>query len=374
MNVLFRNISGRCPAHLVLRLCLVLALPLLVSGAAAAPRVSVKASLDSATLLMGRTTRLHLQVEKMKDTPGHFPLLTNADPRPYATLLGDTIEVSKSYTTDTVDLAGGMSRISYHIPVQVFDSGSYRIPGFQYVSGNDTVVSNTLDLEVVPVDAKATDEISGLTDVAEPAPGTWLDDVPDWVLRYWWAILAGIALVVTAVFLILRLLRSKANTPKAKPAIPPYQEAVQALRSLHDRQLWQHGENETYFVELTGILRRYLSRRFGVAAPEMTTSQFLDEASRNPKLTAYGGELRRLLGLADFIKFAKGQSLPDENEEAFAIVRKFVEDTRPTPEEEAQARLAAKSDGQVLSSSRGKARSGHVKARKTRKSGKEARR
>lgn len=347
-----------------------------VRTAVAAPGVSVKASLDSATLLMGQTTRLHLQVEKAKDRPGHFPILTDADPRPYATLLGDTVELSKSYTTDTVQLPGGMTRISYHIPVQVFDSGYYHIPGFRYVAGADTVLSNPLDLKVVPVDAKATDKISGMTDVAEPAPGTWLDDVPDWILQYWWAILVAIACVVALVFLVRKWLKIRKGKPKSKPVIPPYQEAMRALDELKGRQLWQHGENERYFVELTDILRRYLNRRFGVAAPEMTTSQFLDEASRHPRLTAYGDELQRLLHLADFIKFAKGDSLPAENEEAFSIVRRFVEDTRPTPEEESKAKADADSSTTAgdshLPATTGKGRKS--KARDSRKSGKEARR
>lgn len=361
---------------LMLRVCAFLVFLSGAQGAVAASGVSVKASLDSATLLMGKTTRLHLQVEKPKDRPGHFPILTNADPRPYATLLGDTVELSKSYTTDTVQLDGGMTRISYHIPVQVFDSGYYHIPGLQYVAGADTVLSNPLDLKVVPVDAKATDEISGMTDVAEPAPGTWLDDVPDWLLQYWWAILAALALIVVLLFLIRKWLRARKGKPKAKPVIPPYQEAVKALDELKGKQLWQHGENERYFVELTDILRRYLNRRFGVAAPEMTTSQFLDEASRHPRLTEYGDELQRLLHLADFIKFAKGDSLPAENEEAFSIVRRFVEDTRPTPEEEAKDKADAGSstpaDTRSLAVKNGKGRKS--KAKVSRKSGKEARR
>lgn len=369
MNASVTNIIKRFAAKTLLPVVL---MAVFAVNAAAAPGVTVKASLDSTTLLMGQTTRLHLQVEKANDRTGHFPLLTNADSRPYATLLGDTIEVSKAYTTDTVALSGGMSRINYHIPIQVFDSGYYHIPGFQYVSGADTVVSNPLELSVVPVVAKATDKISGLTDVEDPAPGSWLDNVPDWVLEYWWVILAGIALIALLIVLIVKYLKHKKAAPRPKLVIPPYQEAVKALNDLKDKQLWQRGESEQYFVELTDILRRYLSRRFGVAAPEMTTTQFLDEASRHTKLIGYSGELRRLLELADFIKFAKGQSLPAENEEAFAIVRKFVEDTRPTAEEEAQARQEAKANGQKLvaaASKKGK----RSKGRKTRKPRKEAR-
>ena len=132
-------------------------------AAAATPPVRVKASLDSATLLMGQTTRLNLSVVKPEGRSGYFPLLTDSDPRPYATLLGDTIELSKSFTTDTTRLADGSTSINYHIPIQVFDSGYYHVPGIEFVTGADTVRSNPFDLKVVPVSAKASDKIPACT-------------------------------------------------------------------------------------------------------------------------------------------------------------------------------------------------------------------
>lgn len=319
---------------LMLMMCVTASLPLQAE-------VKVKASLDSAALLMGDVTKLNLEVEKPDNIRGYLPLFHN-NPAPYVTLSGDSVELSGSITSDTVRLGSGRERITYHIPVQAFDSGYYKIPGIEYVVGADTSASNPVDLRVMPVKAAATDEISDYTDVEDTAPGSWLDKVPDWVLNYWWAILAGLIALIAAGYFIYRAIKARRNRPVVKPVLPPYDEAVQALGELQSKELWQHGENELYFVELTSILRRYLSRRFGVSAPEMTTSQFMEEASSNAKLTAYHTELRRLLDLADFIKFAKGQSLPGENDEAFAIVRKFVEDTRPTKEElEAEKRIAS---------------------------------
>ncbi|MCM1005149.1 MAG: DUF4381 family protein [Prevotella sp.] len=307
-----------------------------------APKTTVTANLDSTTLLMGELGKLTLSVDKPADVKGIIPLLSNAEGRPYVTLLDDTIELSTSITTDTAALANGMQRIKYHIPVQVFDSGYYEIPGFQYVAGSDTVFSNPVSLKVVPVKAAADDEITDYTDVENPAPGSWLDNVPDWVLNYWWALLIGLLALAGLIFLFVYWLKHRNRQVKKIPDVPPYEEAVRALDSLRDKQLWQHGENELYFVELTNIIRRYLLRRFAISAPEMTTTQFLEEAGNNPKLAHYSDQFRRLLQLADFIKFAKGQSLPSENEEAFTIVRKFVEDTRPTKEELENERKEAK--------------------------------
>ncbi len=306
--------------------------------ARAAQPVKVTARLDTATLLMGRTTRLNVSVEKPADAGGHLPLFADGDPRPYVALLGDSLELSKTFTTDTVRLAGNLNRITYHIPVQAFDSGSYTIPGLQYVVDNDTSYSNPVTLKVVPTDVAKDAKMSDYSDPASPGQGSWLDQVPDWVIQYWWAILAAIALLAALFFLVRSYLKKRRSRPVRKSPLSPYKEALRALDRLKAKELWQKGQNEQYFVELTDILRRYLNDRFRVAAPEMTTEQFLDAAAHNENLTAYAAEFRRLLELADFIKFAKGQSIPAENEEAFAIVRKFVEGTRPTPQEQAELR------------------------------------
>ncbi|MCM1320359.1 MAG: hypothetical protein NC217_08280 [Muribaculaceae bacterium] len=311
------------------------------SMAHGAPRGSITATLDSTVMLMGNVTRLNIKVEKPSDVKGHFPLFNDNTSAPYVTLLNDTVELSKAFTSDTTSLPQGLQRVIYHIPVQVFDSGEYKIPGLKYVMGSDTLTSNQVDLKIVPVkNVTKDDPISDYTDVVDPEGGSWLDKVPESLIVYWWAYLLGLIILIAIVLLIIYWYKHRARKSKnLKPELPPYEEAVRSLNILKDKQLWQHGKNELYFVELTDILRRYLSRRFDISAPEMTTTQFLDEASRNPKLASHNAELKRLLELADFIKFAKGQSLPAENEEAFNIVRRFADETRPTKEElEAQKR------------------------------------
>ena len=100
----------------------------------------------------------------------------------------------------------------------------------------------------------------------------------------------------------------------------------------------------------------------------------VEAVSDNAKLVTYKGELRRLLELADFIKFAKGASMPGENEEAFSIVREFVQNTRPTPEEEALARETAKANGEKSAASGKQTRRMADRRKKPHKSGKEGQR
>ena len=84
------------------------------------------------------------------------------------------------------------NQINYAVPLQAFDSGTYRLPEFVYVSESDSARSNALTLNVVPMNVTADDPIAGFAPVAEPEGKSVFDAVPDWIVNYWWIILAVI--------------------------------------------------------------------------------------------------------------------------------------------------------------------------------------
>lgn len=317
--------------YIYMMVCMVL---LSVSGIHA-ERVSIKAKLDSAHLVMGKSTTLHLEIVKDRGTTGYFPIFADGDNRPYVGVLGDTIELSRNMKSDTVDLGSGRMQVNYRIPLQAFDSGFYYLPPLQYVSGIDTVQSNRVALKVLPINVAPDSNIEGYTDVEEPTGVKWTDKIPDVLVDYWWLILLIVLVLAAVIGGYIYYRKNGVILPKLKPELSPYEAAMKSLKELHDEQLWQKGFTEKYFVELINILRIYIDRRFNVSAPEMTTQQFLLAASENPRLASHASELRRLLELADFVKFARGQSLPDENTEAYNVVSEFITGTKPSQEEEA---------------------------------------
>lgn len=344
--------------------------------AAQAERVTIKARLDSAHLIMGKSTTLHLEVVKDRGTSGYFPMYADGDHRSYVTLNGDSIELSRKFDSDTVELGSGRTQINYRIPLQAFDSGYYYLPPIQYVAGVDTASSNRVALKVLPVNIDPKSNIEGFTDVAETENGPWTDKLPDFLINYWWLILAILLVIGLAIFMFLRY-KKTGSVIRKKPQLPPYEAAMKAPEELKARNLWESGLVEEYFVDLTDILRTYIDKRFHVSAPEMTTQQFLTEALTNDRLRNHADELGRLLELADYVKFARMQSLPDENTEAFNIVKGFVESTRPTPEENAAKEASSAEEAEMRmqgkTSLKAKRKKGSAQKRDN-KRGKEARR
>jgi len=86
---------------------------------------------------------------------------------------------------------------------------------------------------------------------------------------------------------------------------------------------------DAFFVELSGIMRRYLERRFRLRSPELTTERFLEVVSGSPDLSeAHQVLLRDFLRQSDLVKFA--HVIPDTKaiQDAVGAVSGFVEETR----------------------------------------------
>ncbi len=291
-------------------------------------RMSVKAKLDSVQVLMGKITTLHLEATQPKDTKASFQIFEHPTPDGIVALCGDSIELRTSFRRDTTDLGDGRIRIDYSVPVQAFDSGTYRLPQLLYISGSDTARSNEVSLKVIPVPVAADAQISDYAGPVSPQ-GKLFDFLPDWFIDLWWLWLSIIVLIVLFIIGFRRYKNNGGVLLPAKPAPDPYKVAMQRLTNLKNRKLWEQGMEKEYFTLLTDILREYLEKRFNINAMEMTTRQIIDSLSSNSEVREKRSYMREILDIADFVKFAKVRPLPADNISAFENAVRFVEETKP---------------------------------------------
>lgn len=288
--------------------------------------VTFRAKLDSATLLMGKTTALHLEITQDKNARGFF---TNEQ----ADTLSAAIEIAERPAADTVDLGNNRIQINRDLIIQCFDSGNWVIKPIAYVVNGDTAYCNQVAIKVMPVD------VSKLKDIHDIKP---VEEVPfsltDWLPDYWWLWLLALLLIGGGIWAYFKYFKKGINPLKSvKKRLPPYDEAMANLQCLKAAQLWQQGQEKEYFTGLTDILRVYIDRRFGVNAVEMTSSQIIDTLKHNNETKAVNEQLEMILEVADIVKFANARPLADDNEVAYQRAVNFVEATRPAadaPEKE----------------------------------------
>ena len=284
--------------------------------------VTFKAKLDSATLLMGKTTTLHLEITQDKDARGFFP-------GEQLDTLNAMVEIAERPAADTIDLDNNRIQINRDLIIQSFDSGMWIIKPIPYVVNGDTAFCNQLTLKVLPVD------VSQMKDINDIKP---VEDVPfillDWLPDYWWAWLLGLLLIGAGIWAYRKYYKKGINPLKPnKKRLPPYEEAMINLQNLKAAQLWQQGQEKEYFTGLTDILRVYIDRRFHINAVEMTSSQIIDTLKKNDETKAVNEQLEMILEIADIVKFANARPLADDNEVAYQRAVNFVEATRPVVEQ-----------------------------------------
>ena len=304
--------------HIVMTIVLLLAaVPMAWGG-----NVTFKAKLDSATLLMGKTTTLHLEITQDKGARGFFP-------NEQADTLNAMVEIAERPAADTTDLDNNRIQINRDLIIQSFDSGMWVIKPIPYVVNGDTAYCNQLTLKVLPVD------VSQMKDIHDIKP---VEDVPfnllDWLPNYWWAWLLGLLLIGAGIWAYRKYYKKGINPLKPnKKRLPPYEEAMINLQNLKAAQLWQQGQEKEYFTGLTDILRVYIDRRFDINAVEMTSSQIIDTLKKNEETKAVNEQLEMILEIADIVKFANARPLADDNEVAYQRAVNFVEATRPVVEQ-----------------------------------------
>lgn len=300
---------------LTLTLALCAALP-------AVSQTSLKVSLDSAYLLMGKTTPLHVELITPANTQGSLIIPTDT--------IADKVEILRALDADTSDIRNGRVEIRQDLTLQSFDSGTYMLNPILYVQGNETIASNRLVLKVLSVAVDSLTTIHDYADVAD-VDRKLVDYLPDFLADYGLWIIAAIVLLVLGYLTFRRLTTNKGEKAEKIVVIPPYERAMSELETLRADKLCEQGREKEYYTRLTDILRQYLNGRFGINAMEMTSTQIRHTLQANEETRLSKRNMERVLEIADFVKFAKVRPLPDDNTQAFNSAMQFVEDTKPQP-------------------------------------------
>jgi hypothetical protein len=179
------------------------------------------------------------------------------------------------------------------------------------------IESEPLAIEVASVlDEKAPsfDSLAGLEGPVE---------LPQGASPSLWLLAAAGPLALLAAAVAFRLIRRR-RKPAQETVRTPQELAYLELQQLLE-QGWQQRDIKLFYVELTGIVRRYIERTTGVHAPEQTTEEFLHEVGQGDVFAVDERErLRAFLESADLVKFAAQMPEADDVERTFRRAKVFI--------------------------------------------------
>lgn len=280
----------------------------------------VSAAIDSTTLFIGDQTDLHLRATCEVGEQVQLPVVAED--------LIPGIEVVDRTIIDTTTLDDGRVQYNQYLTLTSFQDSLFYIEPLPFVSGDDTLWSESLMLNVVqPFEMDSTD--MAITDIKGiyKAPIWW------WGILRWVLLALAIAGIGIGGYYLITYLRSrygdKAEEVVATEPLRPAEEvALEKLDAIREQKIWQAGQVKEYHTQLTDVVREYIARRFDVSSTEQTS----DETLRAMRLLLSEQkdlyeQLRKMLSLADLVKFAKWTTTPDENEKSLRDAYTFVKET-----------------------------------------------
>ncbi len=283
-----------------------------------AQQTLIDVSIDSAAILIGEQTVLHLTITTDNGKNVIVPIPNDT--------LTTGVEVLNIAKADTTVIDNNRLLIKQDILVTSFDSSLYLLPPFKVIDQTDTIYSNQVALKVstIPVNIDKPDEFNDIKD-------TW---DPPFVLADYYLLIYGVlfaCFLICLIGYILKRLRNRQSIipfKKQEPKLPPFEMAMKELDEIKQQKLWQQGRNKEYYTLLTDTLRKYMVNRFGINAMEMTSGEILELIRLESEANSSYNSLKQILELADFVKFAKLHPLPDENELSLMNAYLFVNQTK----------------------------------------------
>jgi hypothetical protein len=144
-------------------------------------------------------------------------------------------------------------------------------------------------------------------------------------------ILIGVGVIILAfvIWFLVKKYRKEPIFAARKLIEPAHVVAIRELDKLRAEKLWQQSKGKEYYTRLTEIIRVYLEQRYEILALEMTSDEII-HALRNIMVEDMTSIdlLRKMFTTADLVKFAKLQTLPDENEINLLNAYQFVNNTK----------------------------------------------
>ena len=284
----------------------------------------VTSSIDSTSIKIGEEIRYSIEVQVDSTDIVIFP-----EGQTFAPL-----EMVESYKIDTT-FEQAKFRLIKKYGLTQFDSGKFTIPQQQVLINDKAFATDSVKVEVRDVlvdttkqrmfDIKPAIEVHG--------PSFDFKKVFTWLLPI--ALLLGLVGYV--------LFRRKKRRAAKEEVLPPYEEAISALKKLDESHLIHENKSKEYYSNLTEIVKRYLDREVDDSVLESTTDELIERLQLHKDAGHFDFDretirhLDQILKRADLVKFAKMQQGVGQAEADRNTIETIINETHeviPEPTEE----------------------------------------
>jgi hypothetical protein len=285
-----------------------------------AQNISVSASTDTSIYKVGDYIKYTLDIKHGKSIKVYLPSVKDSI---------KTLEFIQAGQPEKNEVNNNVLE-KYTFIFSKYDSAQVTIPSYKiaYTVGSDAekkfIAVNPLTIVVKTLQVNQQEEIR---DIKEPMtlPLNWL------LISL---IVLGIFILCVAGYFAYRYYEKK-KLAKAGivpiAIIPPHEIALNELKELESKKLWQQGNVKDYHSQITEIIRKYFEARFDFHALEITSPEIIECLNILEEGKDFAGIANDFFSNADMVKFAKFQPMPAVNDEMMKQAYRIVNETIPKP-------------------------------------------
>ena len=299
--------------------------PILCNVSTVSAQVTVEARIDSMQILIGEQTGMTVDVSCDAGALVELPVFQAGQ------MMTGGVEVVNMSAADTTMLNDGKRMtVSRRYVITSFDveplkDTLYTLPPLTVTVNGKEYQTKNLALKVysLPVDTLHTDQYFGPKTVMD-APFAW----EDWRLVVWGSVLVLLLAICIAVLAIsLHTGRPIIQIIRRKVKQPAHKVALSEIERIKTERTWAQEDSKEYYTQLTETLRTYIQERYGFSAMEMTSGEIIERLTQENDEEALH-ELRELFQTADLVKFAKYQTLINENDANLMTALEYINQTK----------------------------------------------
>ena len=244
------------------------------------------------------------------------------------------LEVIESYKVDTT-YEQATYRLIKKYGLTQFDSGRYSLPQQRVMINEKAHLTDSTIIEVKDVVVDTTTQ-----KMFEIKPAIEVKDPPFDLLKLLYWVLPILLILGALVYLLFR--RKKRKEAEEKQ-LPPFEEAIVALKKLDSSDLLKQNKSKEYYSHLTEIVKRYLDREVDDAALESTSDELIARLQLHKDAGHFDFDMEtirhldQILKRADLVKFAKMQQEAGQAEADRNTIEEIITETHeviPEPSEE----------------------------------------
>ncbi len=218
--------------------------------------------------------------------------------------------------------SNGNLNFSQQIIITSFDSGRQVIPPLALTAstldGDSTfnIYTDSIAINVTYSPADSTLPFHDIKTIIEVKKS-----FPWWI---WALTAAGIIIIIALIIYFIRKSKKKKETGIFESKLSPYDEAMLLLDELQKQNLPEKNEIREYYLRLSDIFKRYLSRKTNSYQMHLTTDELLMELGQLNLSKEKIANFASCLTMGNIVKFARYVPPDYENQKCFSETKEMI--------------------------------------------------